>query len=107
MTNTNNKERRVNQAPLTTVDWQWHGIVRMIASIEKIETQYVQQCAQREANREAAISPTKEQLKLMLVGLSDTNRERLLGCVDALRSTKNFYAEDRSSPESLKKHNRE
>lgn len=92
MTNTNNKESRVNQAPLATANWQWHGIVRMIASMENIQTQeYVQQCAQREANREAAILPTEDQLKLMLVGLCDTNRERLLGSLDALKSTKNFF----------------
>lgn len=106
MANTNNKERRVNQAPLATVDWQWHGIVRMIASTEKIQTQeYVQQCAQREANREAAIPPTEEQLKLMLVSLSGTNRERLLGSLDAFRSTTNFFEEVRPRPECLKKHN--
>lgn len=100
MSNTNGKERRVNQAPLATVDLHWHGIVRMIASMENVQTQYVQQCAQREANKEAAIPPNEEQLKLMLVGLSDTNRERLLGSLDALKSIKNFCEEFRSSPES-------
>lgn len=97
---------RVDQSVLAKVNWQWHGIVRMIASMENIQTQeYVQQCAQREANGEAAIPPTEEQLRLMLVGLSDTNRERLLGSLDALRSTTNFSGDVRSRPESLKEQN--
>lgn len=91
MSTTNNKESPPNQ---TQVDWQWLGIVRMIARMENIQKQeYVQQCAQREANREAAIAPTKEQLKLMLDGISDINRERLEGALDAFESVKLFAAQ--------------
>lgn len=104
MANTNNNERHTDQSTLAKVNWQWHGIVRMIATMENMQTQeYVQECAQREANGEAAIPPTEEQLKLMLVGLSDINRERLLGSLDALKSTTNYVGGVTTRPESLKK----
>lgn len=111
MANTNDKESSVNQAPLATVDWQWHGIVRMIASMENLQTQeYVQQCAEREANGEAAISPTQKQLELMLAGLGTTNREHLLKALDAFESSKfleELRAIDASRPECLQRHNRQ
>lgn len=103
MANTNNEDTRVDQGSLAKANWQWHGIVRMIATMENIKTQeYVRQCAQREANGEAAIPPTEAQLNLMLVGLSNINRERLLGSLDAFKSTTNFFGDVGSRPESLK-----
>ena len=73
MSVTNNLESSVNRAPMSTVDRVWYGIVRSIRNIQAQE--YVQRSAQREANGEAAILPTPEQLELMLNG-QDANTRR-------------------------------
>ena len=84
MSVTNNSESPVSRAPLPIVDRIWYGIVRSIKNIQAQE--YVQQSAQREANGEAAISPTPEQLELMLDGQDADTRRCVRNSLEAFES---------------------
>ncbi len=90
MAPTNKDKSPVNQVPLAEADLAWYGIILGIMPFgEEIRTGgYVKQCADSEAAGEAAILPTKEQLKLMLDNLGPGNRELLHEALDALKSSK-------------------
>lgn len=89
-----------NRGPPSEADRVWYRIVRQVVSMRRrlgsrsegaqTQSEYIQQCLQREANGEAAILPTPEELKLMLTNINGTARTLVHASLDLFKECRAF-----------------
>lgn len=92
----NDPESPVNRGPISEADRAWQQILRRISAIPGVQTQYyVQQAIQREANGEAPILPTREELGLITADLNNNagwTIQTSLVLFDEIRASEEFEA---------------
>lgn len=87
-----------HHGPPSEADGTWYRIVRLATSQGggAQAQEYIQQCAQCEANGEAAILPTHEELELMLDDMNDTVRTLVHASLEIFEGYRVFEEQEAS-----------